>query len=86
MPEYLILKLEGESPRDAQIISHVISDDEPHIAAKQGYTGDGRYAIVNWDERVECDLSPGAVRATGVQDRAKREELTAKAEPEAPAE
>jgi len=81
MPQYLILKLEGGVPRE--IAAVVDSEDEPDKAIKQGFTGDGRYAILDWDERVEAELGLGPVKATGVEDRATRAELVAAPEAKA---
>lgn len=75
MPEYLILKLEGDDPRDASIVTSVVSDEEDLTKViKQGYTDDGRYAIVDWSERLESDLEQGPVKVKGVEDAEKRAE------------
>lgn len=82
MPEYLILKLEGDSPCDAKITAHIVGEGEPAGLIKQGFDGDGRYAIVNWDERVEGDLALGPAEVSGVEDKAAREVVAEAAIPE----
>lgn len=80
MPEHLILKLvDGALPEVVDLVFSA-DDADPAAEVKRGYKGDGRYAILPWDERVECDLRPGPVETAAVEDRAARE---AKAEPEA---
>lgn len=76
MPEYLILKREGEDPlpRTVAIIS---CDGGATDALPQGYQGDGRYVVVDWGERVEADLAPGPVEVNAVEDRAARDEAAA---------
>lgn len=73
MKEYLILKLEGDDPRSAKVVTVVQSEDEPEDILPQGFVGDGRYAIVDWTERVEGSLAPGPVALNAVEDRAARE-------------
>jgi len=80
VPEYLILKLEGDDPRSAKVTSHVVHDGELADALPQGYEGDGRYAIVNWSERTEGDLTPGPVEVAAVEGRVERAEAAAQAE------
>ena len=79
MPEYLILKLEGDDPRSATITAHVQFDGEPKDAIKQGFDGEGRYAIVDWTERLESGLVQGPVEVTDPEDsgvRAEKAEAT----------
>lgn len=73
MPEYLILKLEGDGPRDIRGVTRVVSDEAPGDLLPQGFDGEGRYAVVDWSERVEADLGRGPVKATAVQDKAARQ-------------
>jgi hypothetical protein len=84
MPSFLIVKLpDGGLP---EVVDVVLAADgaDPAVEVKRGYRGHGRYAILDWDSRVECDLAPGPVEAAAVEDQAARLE---KAEPvEAPAE
>lgn len=87
MPEYLILKLSGDDPRNARIVSHVTYEgDDPSQVLAQGYAGDGRYALLNWTERVEGDLVPGPVEVAEVQDAATRTEIAEAAEAAAQSE
>lgn len=84
MPSFLILKLEGDDPCNAKIVALVNVDGEAADAVKQGYVGDGRYAVLDFDERVECDLAPGAVEVADVEDKATRAEaaqIAAETEP-----
>jgi hypothetical protein len=80
MPEYLILKLEGDDPRDATLAAHVISDVEPDDTnglkgvIAQGFKSDGRYAILDWSARVEADLAVGPAQVSGVEDGKARAE------------
>ena len=81
MPDYLIFQLPAEeSPDLPQLVAHIFSEEKPEIAIKQGYTGEGRYAIVDWDERLEADLAPGTLSVSGKQDRAARDKAREKAE------
>lgn len=82
MPDYLIFKLPPADALDTspQLVQHIYSELPPEEAIKQGYEGDGRYAIVDWDERLEADLAPGDVAVSAKQDRAAREKARAKAE------
>jgi hypothetical protein len=81
VPEFLILKLEGDDPRNAQIVSYVTYEGEdPAEALAQGYAGDGRYALLSWSERVEGDLVPGPVEVAAVEDAAARTETAEAAE------
>lgn len=78
MPEYLILKLQGDDPRNATITAHVQFDGGPEDAIKQGFDGEGRYAIVDWSERLESGLVQGPVEVTDPEDsevRAKKAEV-----------
>jgi len=84
--EYLILKLEGDSPRAATITAHIQFDGDPADAIKQGYEGEGRYAIVNWTERIEGELRQGPVELADVEDKKTREEAAQVAEAAAEAE
>jgi hypothetical protein len=77
MTEFLILKLEGDDPRNAKVVAHVTFDGGPEEAIKQGYDGDGRYAIVSWNERLEANLAPGPAELSDVQDKAAREAVAA---------
>lgn len=80
MPEYLILKLEGGDPRNAEITAHVIADGEPVAVLPQGFKSDGRYAIVDWSERVEADLALGPAQVSDVEDGQARSEAVEAAE------
>lgn len=84
MPDYLIFKLPPADQPGAvpQLTQHIFSDLPPEEAIKQGFEGDGRYAIVDWDERLEADLAPGDVAVKGKEDRKAREKARAKAEKE----
>jgi hypothetical protein len=85
MTEFLILKLEGDNPRDAQITAFVEFDGEPEDAIKQGFDGEGRYVIVNWSERLESGLAHGPVEVTDPENsevRAERAEAAQREEAE----
>lgn len=73
MKEYLILKMEGGDLRNATVAAVVQSEDEPEDVLPQGFLGEGRYAVLNWTERVEGDLTLGPVAVTAVEDKAARE-------------
>ena len=79
MPEYLILKLEGDDPRDATITAHIQFDGDPEDAIKQGFDGEGRYAIVDWTERLESGLVQGPVEVTDAETSEARAEKAAEA-------
>ena len=74
MPQFLILKQEDDDWANAQIVALVSADGEAGDVVRQGYVGDGRYAVLDFDERVECDLVPGPVEVAAVADKAAREE------------
>lgn len=64
MPAYLIVRLPASGdPRDAAVTQYVADAPDAEHAAPQGYTGDGRYAVLDWDERAEFDLCPGPISA-----------------------
>ncbi len=83
MPEYLILKLEGDDPRAAKVAAHVVFEGDPKDALLQGFIGVGRYAIVDWGERIEGDLAPGPVEVASVEDSRLRSEAVEATEKEA---
>lgn len=76
MTSYLILKLEADAPLP-KVVALVSSDGEAEEAIKQGFDGNSRYAILDWDERLEANLAPGPAELSDVQDKAAREAVAA---------
>jgi hypothetical protein len=85
VPDYLVLKLTTSPPQGLAtdwtpvVIARGVADEE--AAAKQGYTGEGTYKVLPWDEDVEAEVAAGAPEVTMVSKSA-----IAEAEAAAPAE
>lgn len=77
MPAYLIIRLaDTGGPRDAVITQFVADAATEEAAAKQGYAGDARYAVLPWDARVELDLGPGEIEVRAPTNTARTSPAT----------
>lgn len=63
MHEFLIIRLsDSGDPREAVVAQYVATGSaDIAAAARQGYIGDGRYAVLDWAARTEFDLYPGPI-------------------------
>lgn len=68
MPDFMVLKRTAEQGLATDwkpvTIARGVADEE--AAAKQGYTGEGTYKVLPWDEDVEAELVAGTPEVTMV--------------------
>lgn len=80
MPDYMVLKRISETGQAADweptVIARDVEDEE--AAAKQGYTGEGTYKVLAWDDDIEAAVAPGEPEVTMVS-RSELAEQAAKA-------
>lgn len=62
MADFLILREDSEA--QTWVMTQIVRDTtatEMQTAVRQGFVGEGHYAVCRWDTRVEFDMAPGAI-------------------------